>query len=266
MLFRSIAAVAGPGPAAQDLAARLSGPGSGHLLGADHLGRDLLARVAEAMRSSIGVAAAAALISGVAGGALGLVSGYARGWLDLSVQRAVDALMSLPLVVLALAVVAATGPTSAGVIAAISVAFTPLTVRVARASAISLRSAGYVEASTAAGAGPAATLLRHVLPNAAGPWAVVVSAQFGGALLAEASLSFLGAGPRTSLGAMLGREAQVYMHTSPWVVVWPGLALALATLSVNLIGDALAEAFNVRRQKSSRTSPPHLRAAGQSHS
>jgi peptide/nickel transport system permease protein len=213
------------------------------MLGTDHLGRDLAARLAAAMRGSLAMAGLAALISGAAGGVIGLASGYAGGWVDMAVQRATDGVMALPLIVLALAVVAATGPSKTGIVAALSVAFIPLTARVARASALTLRTAAYVDAARATGATGRHTVMKHVIPGAAGPWAVVVAAQAGGALLAEASLSFLGLAPAgtLSLGGMLGREAQVYMHSSPWIIVWPGLALVLATLSANLIGEGLAD-------------------------
>jgi peptide/nickel transport system permease protein len=234
---------AGPDPAAQELGSRFAGPGPGRLLGTDHLGRDVLARVGTALVGSLGVAFAVALVSGVAGGLTGLASGYAGGWADMALQRLIDALMALPVVVLAMAVVAVTGPERTGLTVALSIAFTPLVVRVARASALTLREAGYAEASRAMGARPGAVVLRHVLPNAVAPWAVVVSSQVGAALMAEASLSFLGLGARGagSLGSMLGREAQVYMQSAPWTVIWPGLALALAALAANLIGDAVAE-------------------------
>ena len=239
-----IVAAAGPDGAAQDVHNRLAGPGTDHLLGTDQLGRDVLARVGAAMRGSLWVAFTVAAVSGAAGGLIGLASGYLGGWTDVAAQRAVDALMAFPVIVLALGVVAAAGPTRAGVVIALAVAFTPVVVRVTRASAISMRSAGYAEAARAMGAGPGAVVLRHVLPNALGPWVVVVSTQVGGALVAEASLSFLGVGVQGagSLGSMLGREAQVYMTVSPWMAVWPGLTLAMATLAANLIGDAVADA------------------------
>ena len=130
---------------------------------------------------------------------------------------------------------------------ALVVAFSPVAARVARAGARSVRGTGYVEAARVAGAGSAAVLRSHVLPNAAGPWLIVVSTQVGAAVLAEASLGFLGlggAGASASLGAMLGGEAQTYMHGAPWLVVWPGAVLALLVLSANLLGDALAGALD----------------------
>ncbi len=229
-----------------DLENSLSGPSWSHPMGVDQLGRDLFARVSEGLRGSLMVGASVAAISGIAGGLLGLASGFWRGWPDLLLQRLTDALMAVPLLVLALAVIAATGPTRAGVIVALSVAFTPLIVRVARSSALTLREAGYVEASWASGASTWHIVWRHLAPNAFGPWAVVVSTQVGGAVLAEASLSFLGAGPggSASLGSLLGGEAQTYAFAAPWLIIWPGIVLAAVSIAAILIGDGLAESVS----------------------
>ena len=229
-----------------DLENSLSGPSRSHPMGADQLGRDVLARVSEGLRGSLMVGATAAAISGIAGGILGLASGFWRGWPDLLLQRLIDALMAVPLLVLALAVIAATGPTRTGVIIALSVAFTPLIVRVARSSALTLRESGYVEASWASGASTWHIVSRHLAPNAFGPWAVVVSTQVGGAVLAEASLSFLGAGPggSASLGSLLGGEAQTYAFAAPWLIIWPGIVLAAVSIAAILIGDGLAQSVS----------------------
>ncbi len=226
-----------------DLENSLSGPSWSHPMGVDQLGRDLFARVSEGLRGSLMVGASVAAISGIAGGILGLASGFWRGWPDLLLQRLTDALMAVPLLVLALAVIAATGPTRTGVIVALSVAFTPLILRVARSSALTLREAGYVEASWASGASTLHIVSRHLAPNAFGPWAVVVSTQVGGAVLAEASLSFLGAGPggSASLGSLLGGEAQTYAFAAPWLIIWPGIVLAAVSIAAILIGDGLTE-------------------------
>ena len=226
-----------------DLENSLSGPSWSHPMGVDQLGRDLFARVSEGLRGSVMVGVSVAVISGIAGGILGLASGFWRGWPDLLLQRLTDALMAVPLLVLALAVIAATGPTRTGVVVALSVAFTPLIVRVARSSALTLREAGYVEASWASGASAWHIVSRHLAPNAFGPWAVVVSTQVGGAVLAEASLSFLGAGPggSASLGSLLGGEAQTYAFAAPWLIIWPGIVLAAVSIAAILIGDGLAE-------------------------
>ena len=229
-----------------DLENSLSGPSRSHPMGADQLGRDVLARVSEGLRGSLMVGATAAAISGIAGGILGLASGFWRGWPDLLLQRLIDALMAVPLLVLALAVIAATGPTRTGVIIALSVAFTPLIVRLARSSALTLRESGYVEASWASGASTWHIVSRHLAPNAFGPWAVVVSTQVGGAVLAEASLSFLGAGPggSASLGSLLGGEAQTYAFAAPWLIIWPGIVLAAVSIAAILIGDGLAQSVS----------------------
>ncbi len=250
MSITAAAAIAfGSDPLDQNLRNRLVAPGVGHLLGTDQLGRDLLVRISYAFRASLGVAVSVALISGVMGAAIGLISGYLGGRPDAVVQRAIDALMALPLLVMALAVVAAAGPSPFGVTVALSLAFLPLSVRVARASALTLRSAGYVESARAMGASTTEVIRRHLLPNAAGPWVVILAAQAGGALLAEASLSFLGVGAHGagSLGSMLGRDAQVYMHSSPWLVIWPGAALAILTMAFNLLGDGLTSALTPYR-------------------
>ena len=229
-----------------DLENSLSGPSRSHPMGTDQLGRDVLARVSEGLRGSLMVGATAAAISGIAGGILGLASGFWRGWPDLLLQRLIDALMAVPLLVLALAVIAATGPTRTGVIIALSVAFTPLIVRLARSSALTLRESGYVEASWASGASTWHIVSRHLAPNAFGPWAVVVSTQVGGAVLAEASLSFLGAGPggSASLGSLLGGEAQTYAFAAPWLIIWPGIVLAAVSIAAILIGDGLAQSVS----------------------
>lgn len=241
-----------------DLENTLSSPSWSYPMGSDQLGRDLLARVADGLNGSLMVGAAVAAISGIAGGVLGLASGFWRGWPDLLLQRLVDALMAVPLLVLALAVIAATGPTRTGVVIALSVAFTPLIVRVSRSSALTLRESGYVEASWASGASAWHIVTRHLAPNALGPWAVVVSTQVGGAVLAEASLSFLGAGPggSASLGSLLGGEAQTYAFTAPWLIIWPGVVLAATSIAAILIGDGLAESASPLTSGGSKTGAP----------
>ena len=240
-----------------DLENSLTGPSWSHPMGVDQLGRDVLTRVAKGLRGSLMVGVTAAAISGIAGGILGLASGFWRGWPDLLLQRLIDSLMALPLLVLALAVIAATGPTRTGVIIALSVAFTPLIVRVARSSALTLREAGFVEAAWASGASTRHIISSHLAPNAFGPWAVVVSTQVGGAVLAEASLSFLGAGPggSASLGALLGGEAQTYAFAAPWLIIWPGIVLAMVSIAASLIGDGLAQSASPTPAPSSKSTP-----------
>jgi peptide/nickel transport system permease protein len=138
--------------------------------------------------------------------------------------------------------VAAVGASFWSVSLAIAVSFMPLSVRVARSSALSAREAGFVQYARTSGAPAARVVTRHLMPLALGPWAIVAASQAGGAILAEAALSFLGAVPpgRISLGSLLGAEAQTHMYTAPWLIIWPGVALALLGLSANLVGEWLA--------------------------
>ena len=237
VLFMVVTLVAGPDPAAQDVPQRLMAPGAARLFGTDQLGRDFAGIVARAMRGSVLTAATVTLVSGIGGGFLGLVVGLGGNRLDAIAQRVVDAVMAVPLIVVALAAIAAFGGDGWVVAAALSMAFAPLPYRVARASARSLRRSDFVDAARVAGAGRLRIATRHVGANAAGPWAAVVTAQAGGALLAESALSFVGAGGGRSLGALLASEAQAFMHTAPWLALFPGAAIFLLALSVNLIGE-----------------------------
>ena len=250
----ALAPLAVASPEAQRLDERLEPPSIGHPLGTDQLGRDLLSRVLHGARRSFVVGAAVAAIAGASGGAVGLLGGYTGGRFDLVTQRIVDALMALPLLVLALAIVASLGQSTVAVVLSLAIAFAPLPARVARAAALSLRGEGYVEAAVAIGASPTAILIRHVTRNAAGPWLIVVSAQVGAAILAEASLSFLGlgGGRGASLGAMLAGEVQIYMHVAPWLAAFPGLALALVVLGANLLGDGLDSALRPAARRPAR--------------
>ena len=236
-LFMVVTLIAGPDPSAQDVSQRLMAPGAEHLFGTDQLGRDFAGRVALAMRGSIATAAAVTLVSGVGGGLLGVLAGLAGERLDSIAQRIVDAVMAVPLIVIALAAVAAYGGGGWVVAGALSIAFAPLPYRVARASARSLSRSDFVDAARVAGAGRLRIATRHIGANAVGPWAAIVSAQAGGALLAESALSFLGVGGGRSLGALLAGEAQAFMHTAPWLALFPGAAIFLLALSVNLIGE-----------------------------
>ena len=242
VLIAVVAPEAGPGPDSQQLTRILESPASSHLMGTDQLGRDQLSRVATGARSSILTVLVVLAVSGLGGGILGLFSGYRGGVFDLLLQRAVDAVMAMPLVILVLAVVVASGASFWGVAIAIGVAFSPLSIRVARSSAVSIRGAEYIASARLNGASNFRIVFRHLVPNAAGPWAIVAASQAGAAVLAEASLAFLGVAPgRITLGGLLGGDAQTYMHGAPWLIIWPGIALALLALAVNLLGEWMAE-------------------------
>ncbi len=243
----SLMSIFGPDPNGQQLSKVLESPGGSQLMGTDQLGRDQFARVATGARNSLFTVLVVIAVSGVGGGLVGLFSGYRGGTVDLLIQRCVDALMAMPLIVIALAVVAAAGASFWSVTLAISVAFAPLTIRVTRSSAVSLRNANFVAAAHVNGASTLRILLRHLVPNAAGPWAIIAGSQAAAAVLVEAALAFLGAAPgRITLGGLLGGDAQTYMYGASWLIIWPGVALAAVALAVNLLGEWVAESVAAR--------------------
>ncbi len=247
LVFAVLSPELGPSPDSQRLAEILDAPSRDHLMGTDQLGRDQLSRIAVGARNSLLTVVTVVAVSGVGGGLIGLLSGFMGGKTDLLVQRGVDALMSMPLVVLVLAVVAAAGTSFLAVTLAIGVAFMPVTIRVARSSVVSLRSSGYVAAAHVSGASTGRIILRHLVPNAAGPWAIVAGSQAAAAVLVEAALAFLGVAPgRITLGGLLGGEAQTFMYGAPWLILWPGVTLALLALTANLLGEWVADNASTR--------------------
>jgi len=227
----------------------LAAPGSDFWLGSDNLGRDLYSRIVHGSRISLAVGIASTLLGGVLGGLLGLISGYLGGRTDLLLQRVMDVMQALPILVLALVLAAALGPSLTNTIVAISVVIVPRAARVVRASVLSIREFVYVESARALGVGHARVALRHILPNTFGPFIVLLTAQLGGAILVEAALSFLGLGvpePYPSWGRMLSIAAAEYAHKAPWLVIYPGLAISLAVFGTNLLGDALRDSLDPR--------------------
>jgi peptide/nickel transport system permease protein len=227
----------------------LAPPGGQYWLGTDHLGRDIFSRIVFGARISLAVGLASTLLSAIAGGLVGLVSGYAGGWIDLTIQRVMDIMQGLPLLVLALVMVAALGPSVPNVILAISVPIVPRVGRVIRASTLAIRELGYVEAAQALGARHLRIAFRHIFPHTLAPLIVLATAQLGSAILVEASLSFLGLGvpePFPSWGRMLAVAAAEYAQKAPWVVLFPGIAISLAVFGANLLGDALRDTLDPR--------------------
>ena len=174
---------------------------------------------------------ASTLLGAVFGGIIGVISGYFGGWFDLMTQRMMDILQGLPLLILALVMAAALGPSIGNVIVAISVPIIPRAQRVIRGSVIAIREFAYIEAARALGVGHSRIAFRHVLPNTMGPFIVLMTAQFGGAILVEAALSFLGLGvpePYPSWGRMLSVSAAEFAQKAPWLVLFPGIAISLS--------------------------------------
>ncbi len=236
-------------PIATDAAQSLAPPSREHWLGSDHLGRDIYSRIVHGARVSLVVSLASTLLGSALGGVIGLLSGYIGGKTDLVTQRVMDILQGLPLLVLALVMSAALGPSIQNVVFAISIPIIPRAARVIRASVLSIREMQYVEAARAMGLRHLRIAFRHILPNTIGPFIVLGTAQLGSAILVEAALSFLGLGvpePYPSWGRMLSVSAAEYAQKAPWLVLFPGIAISLTVFGSNLLGDALRDTLDPR--------------------
>ncbi len=241
-------------PAAIDPARRLTPPGAAHLLGTDRLGRDVLSRILFGGRIAVSVGLVAVVIGAGGGVTLGLISGYQAGRLDAILMRAVDGLMAFPALLLAIMVVAALGPGHLQTMTAIGVVLIPVFARLARAQTLAIRGQEFVLAARALGARDSSILLSHILPNIAGPLLIQTTVAFSGAVLAEASLSYLGLGtqpPTPSWGGML-QEARDVLFVGPWMAIWPGVAIAAAVLGWNLLGDGLRDLLDPRLRHHAR--------------
>jgi len=224
----------------------LKGPSGGHLFGTDRFGRDVLSRTIHGTRIALGVALSSIGIAVLIGSALGLVGGFVGGWPDLIIGRIMDILFSFPTLVLAIAIAAMMGPGLNNAVLAIAVVYAPLFCRVARGPVIAERAKEHVSAAIALGAGSARIIFRHVLPNVLAPLIVQASVALAFAILIEASLSYVGLGtqpPEPSWGTMLN-EGRTYLETAPWMSIFPGLAIMLAVLGFNLLGDGLRDVLD----------------------
>ena len=234
-------------PEDNDFTAMMQAPSWTHLLGTDQFGRDIFSRLVYGARTALLVGFSSAIVGGVIGLVLGVTSAYFGGWFDLVFQRVLDVLMAFPLIILALAVVSVFGTGVVNVIIAITVPLVPRCGRVVRASALAVREVPYVDAARALGFGHARIVLRHMVPNVVAPFLILLSAFVGQAILAEASLSYLGLGvqePVPAWGLMLQGGAEEYATTAPWIAIFPGLAIVLAVLGISLFGDALRDAID----------------------
>jgi len=241
-------------PIEQDITNRLKPPGSPdpsgrvHVLGTDHLGRDLLARVIFGARPALLVGVAAVAISGVIGMVVGLVSGYFGGPTDDVFMRLADIQLAFPFILLAIAVIGVLGPSLPVIIVVIGVSSWVVYARVVRGAVLSLREREFVQAAQALGSRDGRILLRHILPNAFTPWLVVATLDMARVIVIESALSFLGLGvqpPTPTWGGMLA-DGRVYISTAWWLATFPGLAILVTVLGINLFGDGLRDTLDPR--------------------
>ena len=233
--------------------ARMQPPGAEHWMGTDHFGRDILSRVLYGARISLQIGGVVALVTALAGVLIGALAGYFRR-LDDPIMRLMDAFMAFPSIILAIAISSVLGASVQNVIIALSIAATPHTARIVRASVLVVREMEYVEAARALGAGHMRILLRHVLANAMAPLVVRMTYVFAVAILNEAVLSFIGVGPpppTPTFGAIIanGRD---FIVAAPWITVAPGLAILVSVLGLNLLGDGLRDVLDPRMAVNTR--------------
>jgi len=235
-------------PYEQNLRQALLNPGMGHLLGTDRLGRDTLSRVIFGSRASLMVGIVAIAIAAFFGMSLGLIAGYFGGILNVAIMRFVDALMSFPVILLALCITALLGGGLTGVVIALGIGLIPNYARLMCGQVLTVREKDYVTAAHAMGAGSWRIMLRHLMPNSFPPTIVLMTMMMGHTILAEAGLSFLGVGiepPGAAWGAMVS-EGYPYLLTNPILSVAPGFAIMLVVFSFNMVGDGLRDALDPR--------------------
>jgi peptide/nickel transport system permease protein len=235
-------------PLVQNLGNTLAPPGRAHLLGTDNVGRDVLSRVIWGTRVSLVAGLVSVVLAVVAGSVLGVVAGYCGGRIDGLVMRVMDAVLSFPPLVLALALGAVLGAGLGGVLLALGVVYTPTFARLMRGQVLTITARDYVGAAHALGASGWRVALRHVVPNAINPIIVQASLSVAFAILAEASLSFLGLGiqpPQASWGSMIN-AGRGYLQQAPWIVFGPGAALFVTVVGLNFVGDAVRDALDPR--------------------
>ena len=218
-----------------------------HWLGTDEFGRDVLTRLIYGARIALFIGLASSFIGATAGAVLGVVSAYVGGKTDLWLQRVVDVILAFPLLILALALVTVLGRSMPNLILAIAIPVIPRTARIVRSSALSAKENVYVEAARAVGSSHLRVMFRHIVPNIMAPYLIVLTVQLSGAIITEASLSFLGLGtaePTPSWGLMLSGGAPMYAEKAPWLAIFPGLVISLAVFGFNLLGDSLRDALD----------------------
>lgn len=238
-------------PTERDYRERLKAPSAKHLLGTDYLGRDIFSRIIYGARISLQVGLISVGVALAAGVALGAVAGYFGGFIDLIVMRAIDIMLAFPSILLAIAIMAILGPSLANAMLAIGIVSIPTYARIVRSSVLSVKNDEFIEAATALGMSNARIIFRHILPNCLAPIIVQATLGVATAILDAAGLSFLGLGaqpPTPEWGAILS-ECRPYLRNAPWTVAFPGLAIVVVVLALNLVGDGLRDALDPRLKR-----------------
>ena len=235
-----------------DYGSQFARPSAEHWFGTDEFGRDVLSRIMFGARIALFVGFTASFSGCTIGALLGVVSAYWGGRVDLLLERLMDILLAFPQLILALAIASILGPAVQNVVIAISIPVIPRVARVVRAAAMSVKENAYVEAVQALGASRRRVILQHIIPNVMAPYIIMVTAQLGAAILAEAALSYLGLGaaePTPSWGLMLSGSAPSYAEKAPWIALFPGIAISLGVFGFNLFGDSLRDALDPKLRK-----------------
>ena len=236
---------------AQNKNERLLFPCSKHIFGTDHLGRDVFARIVHGSRTSLTLGVISTVISLVIGGALGIIAGYFGGWIDNVITRIMDTLMCIPSILLSLCIIAVMGANMTNLLVAITISSIPGFTRMLRATVITMASQEYIDAAKTAGSSHLRIMAKHVLPNAIGMIIVQATMSISSMIVFASGLSFLGLGvqpPRPEWGVMLS-DAKKYMREYPYLLIFPGMSIALSALSLNLLGDGLRDALDPRSLK-----------------
>ncbi|WP_137131821.1 ABC transporter permease [Rhizobium sp. FY34] len=253
ILFFTILAMAAPilpipDPVATSWSAIRKAPSAAHWLGTDDLGRDILSRMIWGARASLMAGVFSVIIAVAIGVPFGILAGYFGGWVDLVISRITEALLAMPFLIMAIALAAFLGPSLSNAMIAIGLSAMPIFVRLTRGQVLSVKTEDYVEGARSVGLGHMDIMLRYILPNVTAPIIVQATLTVATAIIAEASLSFLGLGqqpPAASWGSMLN-VAKNFLSQAPWMAMWPGIAIFLVVIGFNLLGDGLRDALDPR--------------------
>lgn len=232
----------------QDLVHKLQGPSAEHWLGTDSFGRDILARIIHGSRISLSIGFVSVIVSLIVGGAIGSIAGYYGGKLDMIIMRFIDILMAVPSMLMCICVVTVLGPGMSNLLVAITISYVATFCVIVRSSILTIKNSDYIEAARATGVGTFRIILKHIIPNTMGPIMVQATLSIGSVILSAAGLSFVGLGvmpPAPEWGAIL-TEGKEFIRTAPHIVLFPGIAIMLAVMSLNFLGDGLRDALDPR--------------------